>query len=288
MPQGAVGLLGPNGAGKSTLLKTMMGFLKPDKGQIKVLGRDPRREGAQVRQRIGYMPEEDTYMPGMTAVEFVSYCGMLCGLPRNEAMLRAHQALHYCGLGEARYRTVDTYSTGMRQRIKLAQALVHDPDLLFLDEPTNGLDPQGRKSMLDLIQEITRQKNISVILSSHLLHDVETVCDYVLVLFQGSVAASGRIQDLKQMAQSSYIIRIKGDMETFIDALREQGLECQPSRDSRIQVRMKEKLGTDVIFRIAHESGAQIRHMAKEEMTLKEVFASAIQQSNGDAAASEG
>jgi len=281
MPQGAIGLLGPNGAGKSTLLKTMMGFLKPDSGSLRVLGHNPRSQGAQVRQRIGYMPEEDTYMPGMTAVEFVSYCGLLCGLPNKEAMLRAHQVLHYCGLGEARYRTVDTYSTGMRQRIKLAQALVHDPDLLFLDEPTNGLDPQGRKSMLDLIQEITHKKNISVILSSHLLHDVETVCDHMLVLFQGKVATSGRIQELKQLAQTSYEVRIKGDVDTFIDALREQGIECDPSRDNRIQVRVKEERGTDFIFRIAQETGAQIRHMAKEEMTLKEVFASAIHNTNG-------
>lgn len=281
MPQGAIGLLGPNGAGKSTLLKTMMGFLKPESGFLQVLGRNPRNEGAQVRQRIGYMPEEDTYMPGMTAVEFVSYCGLLCGLPGKEAILRAHQVLHYCELGEARYRTVDTYSTGMRQRIKLAQALVHDPDLLFLDEPTNGLDPQGRKSMLDLIQEITHKKNISVILSSHLLHDVETVCDHVLVLFQGRVATSGRIQELKQLTQTSYEVRIKGDTDTFVDALRERGIECNPTRDNRIQVRVKEELGTDFIFRIAQETGAQIRHMAKEEMTLKEVFASAIHQTNG-------
>ncbi len=287
MPQGSIGLLGPNGAGKSTLLKTMMGFLKPDGGEIRVLGHSPRREGAAVRQRIGYMPEEDTYIPGLTAVEFVSYCGLLCGLPGKEAMLRAHQVLHYCGLGEARYRTIDTYSTGMRQRIKLAQALVHDPSLLFLDEPTNGLDPQGRKSMLDLIQEISHKKNISVILSSHLLHDVETVCDHVLVLFQGKVATAGRIQELKRMAQTSYEVRIKGDPDLFMEALRKEGVECNPSRDSKIRVRMKEEMGTDWLYRIARDTGSQIRHMAREEMTLKEVFASAIQKTNGDAGAAE-
>ena len=282
MPKGAIGLLGPNGAGKSTLLKTMMGFLKPDKGTLRVMGQNPYTQGALVRQRIGYMPEEDTYMPGMTAVEFVSYCGVLCGLPSKEAILRAHQVLHYCELGEARYRPVDTYSTGMRQRIKLAQALVHDPDLLFLDEPTNGLDPQGRKSMLDLILEISHKKNISVILSSHLLHDVESVCDHVLVLFQGKIATSGRIQDLKQLAHISYEIRIKGDTDMFIEALRERGFVCTPSRDSRIQVRIKENTGTEVFFKAAQEAGVQIRHMAKEEMTLKEIFASAIQQPNGE------
>ncbi len=282
MPKGAIGLLGPNGAGKSTLLKTMMGFLRVHNGSIRVLGFDPQREGAEVRQRIGYMPEDDTYIPGMTAVEFVSYCGLLCGLPHKEAMLRAHQSLHYCGLGEARYRTIDTYSTGMRQRIKLAQALVHDPELLFLDEPTNGLDPQGRKSMLDLIREITRNKNISVILSSHLLHDVETVCDQVLVLFQGTVATSGRIEDLKRIAQAAYEIRLKGDADSFIDALAQRGIDCQTKKDNMLQVKIQEETGTETLFQAAQDAGVQIRHMAKEEMTLKEIFSSAIQQTNGN------
>ncbi|MBD3267701.1 ATP-binding cassette domain-containing protein, partial [bacterium] len=202
MPPCAIGLLGPNGAGKSTLLKTLMGFITPFGGSIRVFGMEPRVEGPAVRQVIGYMPEEDTYIAGMSAVEFVTYCGLLCGLPPREAKLRAHQSLHYCGLGEARYRKIDTYSTGMRQRIKLAQALVHDPKLLFLDEPTNGLDPQGRKDMLELIKDVSHNKGISVILSSHLLPDVEEVCDSVMVLFKGKLAKTGKINDLKKLAQT--------------------------------------------------------------------------------------
>lgn len=284
MPRGAIGLLGPNGAGKSTLLKTVMGFIPPAKGTALVFGYNCAKQGAEVRQMIGYMPEEDTYIPGMSAVEFVSYCGLLCGLPPKEAMLRAHQVLHYCGLGEARYRKVETYSTGMRQRIKLAQALVHDPDLLFLDEPTNGLDPLGRKAMLELISDVAHNKGISVILSSHLLPDVEMVCDHVMVLFQGKLATSGRIQDLKQLAQKSYEVRIKGDAEPFVNVIRERGIAISPKRDGFLRILLTENMETDTLFEAARDSGTQIRHITREEMTLKEVFAAAIQSTNGEPA----
>jgi len=278
MPTGSIGLLGPNGAGKSTLLKTMMGFLKPDQGSMRVFGLNPVGQSAQVRRILGYMAEEDTYIPGMSGVEFVAYNGLLCGLPRSEAMLRAHQVLHYCELGEARYRKVETYSMGMRQRIKLAQALVHDPELLLLDEPTNGLDPQGRQAMLGLIKDITRNKGISVILSSHLLPDVESVCDQVMVLFQGKIATAGKIQELKQLAQVSYEVRIKGDENLFNQAVQRLGGQTWPKRDGLLRLRLAEDRGTEIIFAAAKETGAQIRHLAREEMTLQEVFASAIQQ----------
>ena len=266
MPRGAIGLLGPNGAGKSTLLKTIMGFIPPVRGTALVFGHDCARQGAEVRQRIGYMPEEDTYIPGMSAVEFVSYCGLLCGLPAKEAMLRAHQVLHYCGLGEARYRKVDTYSTGMRQRIKLAQALVHDPDLLFLDEPTNGLDPLGRKAMLDLIHDVTHNKEISVILSSHLLPDVEMVCDHVMVLFQGN-GTSGRIR-ISSSGAEIYIVRLKGDTEPFVKVLGERGIAISPKRDGFCGS-SDEKPGYRRHFRGRARRRTQIRHITREEMTLK-------------------
>ena len=180
-PAGAVGLLGPNGAGKSTLIKSVLGLVPPDRGQMRVLGLDVRHSPLQIRSRIGYMPESDAHFPQMNAVSFVAYCGELSGLPRADAMQRAHEVLYYVGLGEARYRTIDQYSTGMKQRIKLAQALVHDPDLLFLDEPTNGMDPKGRDEMLELIRDIAHNKGLNLILSSHLLPDVEFACDHVVV-----------------------------------------------------------------------------------------------------------
>src|SRR5229473_742296 len=184
-PAGPTGLLGPNGAGKTTLLKTLLGFLEPDRGVINAFGLDPTKRPLDVRRRIGYMPEVDCHLPGMTAGAFVAFAGELSGLPRDEAVSRAHEVLYYVGLGEARYRRVDTYSTGMKQRVKLAQALVHDPDLLLLDEPTNGLDPSGRDEMLELVRDLARNKGVNVLVSSHLLPDVEFTCDHVVVMDKG-------------------------------------------------------------------------------------------------------
>src|SRR5213595_100998 len=202
-PAGAVGLLGPNGAGKSTLIKALLGFVVPTRGRMRVLGLDVAQAPLEIRARIGYMPESDAQMPGMSAVSFVAYCGQLAGLPAADAMQRAHEVLYYVGLGEARYRNVETYSTGMKQRIKLAQALVHDPDLLFLDEPTNGMDPKGRDEMLDLVRDLGHNKGVSLILSSHLLPDVEYCCDHVVVMDQGRIAASGPIAALSSRAAAS-------------------------------------------------------------------------------------
>src|SRR5213080_3486156 len=162
-PAGAVGLLGPNGAGKSTMIKALLGFVTPAAGRMRVLGLDVAASPLEIRARVGYMPENDAHIPGMNAVSFVAYCGELAGLPRVDAMQRAHEVLFYVGLGEARYRNVETYSTGMKQRIKLAQALVHDPDLLFLDEPTNGMDPAGREEMLALIADLVNNQGVNVI-----------------------------------------------------------------------------------------------------------------------------
>src|SRR5919201_613389 len=194
---GAVGLLGPNGAGKSTLLKTLLGFIVPERGRMRVLGYDVAEHPLEIRARVGYMPESDAHIPGMNAVSFVAYCGELAGLPRVDAMQRAHEVLFYVGLGEARYRNVETYSTGMKQRVKLAQALVHDPELLFLDEPTSGLDPAGRDEMLALIADLPRRRGCAMIFSTHLLPDIERVCDRVVVLHQGAMLFSGTIDELR-------------------------------------------------------------------------------------------
>src|SRR5499425_2399408 len=227
--KGAVGLLGPNGAGKSTMIKALLGFVVPTRGRMRVLGLDVAEEPLAIRARVGYMPESDAHIPGMNAVSFVAYCGELAGLPRVDAMQRAHEVLFYVGLGEARYRNVETYSTGMKQRIKLAQALVHDPDLLFLDEPTNGMDPKGRDEMLQLVRDLAHNKGISLILSSHLLPDVEYVCDHVIVLDKGLVATAGPIAALKQPRGRVYELRVKaqnGNGDAFLAKLRTAGLEC--------------------------------------------------------------
>jgi len=230
---GAVGLLGPNGAGKSTMIKALLGFIVPTQGQMRVLGLDVATSPVDIRARIGYMPENDAHIPGLTAVQFVGYCGQLAGLPGADAMQRAHEVLYYVGLGEARYRTVDTYSTGMKQRIKLAQALVHDPDLLFLDEPTNGMDPKGRDEMLELVRDLSRNKGVNLILSSHVLPDVEYTCDHVVVMDKGRIATSGPIEALKQPRGRLYELRVKthGELETFVGRLTAAGLECHATDD---------------------------------------------------------
>src|SRR4029450_9242888 len=209
--KGAVGLLGPNGAGKSTMLKALLGFVKPDQGTMTVLDMNVAQAPLAIRARIGYMPESDSHIPGMNAVSFVAYCGQLSGLPATDAMQRAHEVLYYVGLGEARYRNLETYSTGMKQRIKLAQAIVHDPDLLFLDEPTNGMDPKGRDEMLELIRDLAHNKGVNLILSSHLLLDVEYTCDYVVVVDKGTLATEGPIDALKGTGGRVYEMPGKGD-----------------------------------------------------------------------------
>ena len=275
-PSGAVGLLGPNGAGKSTMIKALLGFVIPDQGQMRVLDLDVKHSALKIRARIGYMPESDAHIPGMNAVSFVAYCGELSGLPRSDAMQRAHEVLYYVGLGEARYRNVETYSTGMKQRIKLAQALVHDPDLLFLDEPTNGMDPKGRDEMLELIRDIAHNKGLSLILSSHLLPDVEYTCDYVVVLDHGTVATHGPIAGLKEHGGRVFELRIKGDTAAFVEVLRAAGLECHETDEDIMRVFVPDSRGSDYLFQLASTHRMQVRHLRPSVPTLEDVFAHAI------------
>jgi ABC-2 type transport system ATP-binding protein len=273
---GAVGLLGPNGAGKSTILKALLGFVTPERGTLRVLDFDVAVRPQDIRARIGYMPETDAHIPGMNAVTFVAYCGQLAGLPASDAMQRAHEVLQYVGLGEARYRNVETYSTGMKQRIKLAQALVHDPDLLFLDEPTNGMDPKGRQEMLELIRDLGHRKHVSLILSSHLLPDVEYTCDQVVVLDKGVVAAQGPIVQLKGPAGRIFELRIKGDLDRFVAALRAQGLDCHATDEDVMRVFVPEGQGPREIFGLAAALKVQVRHLRPSVPTLEDVFARAV------------
>ena len=277
--KGAVGLLGPNGAGKSTMLKALLGFIKPDQGRMTVLGLDVAERPMEIRARIGYMPESDAHIPGMNAVSFVGYCGQLAGLPAVDAMQRAHEVLYYVGLGEARYRNVETYSTGMKQRIKLAQALVHDPDLLFLDEPTNGMDPKGRDEMLELIRDLGHNKNVNLILSSHLLPDVEFTCDHVVVMDKGQIAAQGPIQELKGPAGRVFELRVKGNLPAFLDVLHTAGLECHATDEDVMRVFVPAGAATNdqqTIFSLAARHGVQVRHLRPSVPTLEDVFAKAV------------
>src|SRR3954466_5976894 len=275
---GAVGLLGPNGAGKSTMIKALLGFVIPTTGQMRVLGLDVARSPLEIRARVGYMPENDAHIPGMNAVSFVGYCGELAGLPRLDAMQRAHEVLFYVGLGEARYRNVETYSTGMKQRIKLAQALVHDPDLLLLDEPTNGMDPKGRDEMLELVRDLAHNKGVNLILCSHLLPDVEYTCDHVVVMDKGAIAAAGPIAALKQPRGRVYELRVKSaaDLDQFVGRLRAAGLECKQTDEDIMRVFVPGEGGAQQLFALAAADRVQVRHLRPSVPTLEDVFAHAV------------
>lgn len=281
VPEGCVGLLGPNGAGKTTLIKTLLGFLQPTRGKGEVLGLNIATQGLKIRQRIGLMPEIDCHIPGMNAVTFVAYAGELAGMPGSQAMRRAHETLEYCGLGEARYRNIETYSTGMKQRIKLAQALVHGPNLLFLDEPTNGLDPAGRDEMLELIRDISHNKGINVIVSSHLLPDIERTCDNVIVMRKGRIATQGEVAALKKTAgvQMDVELRFPQEAPPFMAAMEKRRAESVSVVGTKCRLMLLEE-STDpgrILLEAAKDSGAQIRGFQPAQRSLEDVFLEAVE-----------
>ena len=278
LPNGCIGLLGPNGAGKTTLLKTILGFVRPSNGDATVLEHSILTESRLIRQKIGLMPEQDCHIPGMSAVMFVAYAGELAGMPKAQALRRAHEVLEYCGLGEARYRNVETYSTGMKQRIKFAQALVHGPQLLLLDEPTNGLDPRGREEMLELIRSVSHEKGLNVIVSSHLLPDIERTCDQVVVLMKGEVRAQGKISDLKRIDGQPYDVELREQNQGFIQKIQELGgnVAQMKSLSVRILLPGKPEDSARIILKAAVESQAQVRGMIPAQRSLEEVFMTAV------------
>ncbi|MCB9555068.1 MAG: ABC transporter ATP-binding protein [Deltaproteobacteria bacterium] len=279
VPTGSIGLLGPNGAGKSTLIKIALGLLLPSEGRLRVLGFDPTRRPLDLRSRVGYMPENDCYINGLDAVTTCRYAGELCGLPRAEATERAHAMLEFVGLGDKRYLKVAGYSTGQKQRVKLAQALVHDPELLFLDEPTNGLDPRGRDEMLALIAQLPERSECSVILSSHLLKDVERVCRDVVVLNEGRAIYSGPIDALAGAApQDFYEVRVKDRPEVLTEALLQAGCQAQLQDDGALHIHLAADQSTALIFERALNKRIQVRHLAPKRASLEDAFLSVLTQ----------
>ncbi len=279
IPEGCTGLLGPNGAGKTTLLKTILGFVKPAEGTANVFGMNIETHPREVRQVLGLMPEQDCHIPGLSAVQFVAYAGELAGMPKAQAIRRAHEVLEYCGLGEARYRNVETYSTGMKQRIKLAQALVHGPKLLLLDEPTNGLDPNGREELLELVRSVSHGKGVNVIVSSHLLPDIERVCDRVIVVMQGQLRAQGLISDLKSIEGAPVDVELRDEVPAFLQAIEMAGGKIVDlgRHKIRIQASGKPEDVARLVYGAARETGAQVRGFEVAQLTLEEVFMKAIE-----------
>jgi ABC-2 type transport system ATP-binding protein len=229
---------------------------------------------------VGLMPEQDCHIPGLTAVGFVAYAGELAGMPADQAIRRAHEVLEYAGLGEARYRNVETFSTGMKQRIKLAQAMIHGPKLMLLDEPTNGLDPKGREEMLDLIKDISGDKGVNVLISSHLLPDIEKVCDRVLVMMRGQLVSSGTMHDLKALEGQPLDVDVRESSEPFMIKLREKGAYAAQysSTTYRVQVQGTREHAMSVILQTAREMNVQVRGVRLAERSLEEAFLSAVQK----------
>ncbi len=275
VPAGPIGLLGPNGAGKTTLLKLLLGLLAPDEGRASIAGHDPSRpsERLALRAAVGYMPEGDCLIPGMSAVELASTLGRLSGLTHADAMTRAHEVLDYVGLHEARYRNCEEYSTGMKQRLKLAQALVHDPPLLLLDEPTNGLDPQARRHMLDLVHDLGHGQGKNLLLCSHLLPDVERTCADVIVLKKGRAVLQGSIAELTRSDGRRFRVRFAGERNGFAHELTARGFECHTIDSDHLSVRFPEaSADADPLFQIANRSGTRITEIAPVRSTLEEIF----------------
>jgi ABC-2 type transport system ATP-binding protein len=273
---GVIGLLGPNGAGKSTLIKALLGLVHINSGRARVLGLDSETEFREVRKLVGYMPEDDSIFPGLKGVESVAYAGELSGLPRVDALRRSHEVLDYVGLGEERYREVQTYSTGMRQKQKLAQAIVHDPRLVFLDEPTSGLDPLGRKRMLKLIRGLFDRTQTSVVISTHILHDIEAICDSVVILGQGRLLVQDSIENLRRPANASLMVGLMHETLGFTKGLEAAGLSFERLGSTEYRISGEAKMLAAKVVEIALTCGAILCRIERGRNTLEECFLEAV------------
>jgi len=274
---GAVGLLGPNGAGKSTMMKTLLGFNRASRGSVRMFDMEMPKSALKVRQRLGYMPEREVISTQVSAVTFLCYCGEMFGMNHIDALERTHEVLNYVGIGESRYRQMQTFSTGMLQRVKLAQALVHDPSLLLLDEPTNGLDPDGRIEMLDLVKEISNKRGVTVLLSSHLMPDVQHVCDRVIMMKKGQIIRDGLISEMTEALPSSYELDVRDGHDRYQQALAAAGCGWKVTQEGRIVVNLPGGATQRLLFEVARDQGVQIRRFLPGRASLTDVFLEAVQ-----------
>ncbi len=277
-----IGLLGPNGAGKTTLLQTLLGFHPPTQGTAFVFGRDVRTQIRDIRHEIGYMPENDSFIAGMTAIRFVRMMAELSGLPAEAAMERAHETLFYVGLGEARYRKLGTYSLGMKQMAKLAVAIVHGPRMMILDEPTNGLDPPGRQRMIRLVKEIRDTREINLIISSHLLRDVEECCDEVMIMKDGHIVQYCNLEEQRRANRKFLQLETRGENAPFLEAVEQLGCECAiDGKNHRIKMVMPETVEIRNLYELAQAHAIQIRRLDYKRDSLQDIFLKAMENGNG-------
>ena len=275
---GAIGLLGPNGAGKSTLIKALLGLVRITRGQATILGHDVRRAKHVVRESVGYMPEDDCLIPGLKGVETVAYAGELGGIPRKTALRRGHEVLDYVGIHEERYREVQTYSTGMKQKIKLALSLVHSPQMLFLDEPTSGLDPDGRDRMLKLICNLHQERGISVVVSTHILTDIEQSCGSVLIMGRGRLLLHDELKNLQQ-TRGQFTVRFTDpEPGTFANTLDAAGMKVDRLGDDSVMLRDCGDHAPPELFRLAADRGVSIRSVESSRNTLEDIFLKAVDE----------
>ncbi len=283
----AIGLLGPNGAGKSTLINTLLGFYRPSAGSARLFGCNIGTETRKIRTLAGYMPENDAFISKMSAVSFVQMMGELSGLPPAAALERAHEALFFVGLAEARYRKLGTYSLGMKQLAKLAQAVVHGPKLLILDEPTNGLDPSARQRMIRMVREIRDGAQARILLSSHLLRDVEDTCDEVLILKQGRIVHYANLDEERRANKRFLELETYGANGDFSQAIERLGCDCAVMAN-RLKVVLADGVETHDIFRLASEQQVRIRRLNFRRDSLEDIFLKAMENEEGQRVVSPG
>lgn len=277
----AIGLLGPNGAGKTTLIHTLLGFHPPSTGTAEIFGHDIVHDAKRIKALVGYMPERDSFISKMSAVHFVRLMAELSGLPPEAALERAHEALFYVGLGEARYRRLETYSLGMKQLAKLAQAIVHGPRLIFLDEPTNGLDPPARLRMIKLIREIRDSGQAQILLSSHLLLDVEECCDEILILREGQIAVYCNLEEERKSNRKFLMLETRGDQTRFVEAIAQLGCEYARTGDHRLKIVLQEGVEVRDLYQLAEQEQVQLRRLSYKRDSLEDIFLKAMENGYG-------
>ena len=273
----AIGLLGPNGAGKTTLIHTLLSFHQPAAGTAHNFGADITADANRIKSLIGYMPERDSFIAKMSCVHFVRLMAELSGLPPAPALERAHEALFFVGLGEARYRNLDTFSLGMKQLAKLAQAIVHGPKLIFLDEPTNGLDPPARQRMIKMIREIRDSGQAHIVLSSHLLRDVEECCEEILILKDGQLVQYCNLEEERKANRKFLMLETRGELKEFASAVDALGCECAITSQNRLKIILQD--GTEVrdLYRLAANHQVQIRRLSYKRDSLEDIFLKAME-----------
>jgi len=279
---GAIGLLGPNGAGKSTFMKCLLQLQPITSGSAKLLGREVGRVGREIRKRVGYTPEQDCHIHGMVGCEYVTYCAQLCGLPFQAARQRAHEMLDFVGMGQERYRKSDTYSTGMKQRLKLAQAIVHDPEIVFLDEPTNGLDPKGQAQILELVHSLWKTYGITVVLSSHLLHDVDRICEQIIIIARGRVLVHDTLENLKARRRGAAEVVVAGRHDELQAACARQKWPCELLPNGHLKIEHKAE-SLNPLLDLLHAMKLPPLEIIPSPNTLEETFVQALEISHAAA-----